>query len=108
MDIDRITQLRNERLTIDAKIAELTERKTQINDELVDTLGDGTWTCDDTRIIISRRKMLNVKKLATDYPATEYPTLYKLAIDNDRVKQEFAPAALEQYQTLSAPTVTFR
>ena len=96
------------RVELDAIIARATEEKQQLNQQLIEKLGDGTHETRHARVIVSRRGTIDAKKLATDYPAVQYPTLYKHVIDNDRVKAEFAPTALEPYKSFSAPSVTIK
>lgn len=97
------------------RLAELKAMEERIKDEkdtlharLIEKLGDGTHKHEHATVTISRRGTVDKKKLAVDYPAENFPTLYESVISTEAMKQQFAPAALETYKTYSAPSVTIR
>lgn len=96
------------RVELDAIIARATEEKQALNGSLIEALGDGTHETKHARVMISRRGVVDKTKLAADYPADQYPALYEAGISTDAMKKQFAPAALEQYKSYSAPTVTVK
>ena len=96
------------RVELDAIIARANEEKQTINLQLIEELGEGTHEHAHARIMISRRGTLDAKKLETAFPAEQYPQLYTQKLSTDDVKKQFAPAALEQYKSYSAPSVTIR
>ncbi|QZY52900.1 hypothetical protein [Leucobacter tenebrionis] len=84
------------------------EEKETLDARLVEALGEGTHKHEHATVTISRRGTVDKKRLAADYPAESFPTLYEPVISTDAMKQQFAPAALEPYKTYSAPSVTIR
>lgn len=99
-----------ERVAIDEKIARLQEQKDLVNAQLIEQLGDGTHNLAHAKVVISRRGTLDTGRIEAAYPAEQFPQLYatttKLALD--AVKKQFAPLALEEFKTYSAPSVTVK
>lgn len=98
------------RVELDEIIARANEEKQTLNTQLAEKLGDGTHETRHAKVVVSRRGTLDQKRLEADYPATEYPQLYATTtrLDTGSVKDAFAPSALEQYKTYSAPSVTIK
>lgn len=65
--------------------------------ELLDTVG--THNVDGIKVQVREYTRTDYKKLADQYPAEQYPALYKVetVLDQDAVKNQFAPAALEEF-----------
>lgn len=96
------------RVELDAIIARANEEKQLLNGHLIEKLGLGTHEHAHARITISRRGALDAAKLEAAFNPEQYPQLYVQKLSTDAVKKNFAPAALEQYKSYSAPSVTIK
>ena len=98
------------RVELDDLIARATEEKQTINLQIIEKLGDGTHETQHAKVVIARRGTLDAKQLEAAYPAEQFPQLYTTStrLDTAQVKKEFAPTALEQFKTYSAPSVTIK
>ncbi|RSX53965.1 hypothetical protein D2E25_0271 [Bifidobacterium goeldii] len=92
---------------IDNQIKELQEERESIKQQiLVSHPTPGTYEAGALTVTVKNgARRLDARKLEKAYPADKYPQLYKNALDTKMVRQQFAPAALEAYQTASSPTV---
>ena len=93
-----LEQLVARRVELKADAEYIAEQIEQIDAQLIDLLGTvGTHDVAGTKVQIREYSRTDLKKLAADYPADQYPALYATSLDSAAVKKQFAPAALEQY-----------
>lgn len=78
------------------QIATLEQQNAELEDHLLKTHEPGNYPAGDHTLTITKpSRRLNTRKLATDYPAMQYPQLYKQTIDTKRVREAFAETYLE-------------
>lgn len=78
----------------------------QIKQQILDTHEPGTYPADGVKVIVKAGvRRLDSAKLQRDYPPSENPGLYKVALDSKAVKQHFSPIDLDKYQTVGRSTV---
>ncbi|BAQ32071.1 hypothetical protein [Bifidobacterium scardovii] len=95
----RIVELQGE---IKTREDELESLKSQI----LDSHTPGTYQAGQLKVTVKNGPMrLDTAKLGKDYPATDYPQLYKSALDTRAVRGAFAPVALAGYQVAGKPQV---
>ncbi len=78
------------------QIASLEQQNAELEDHLLKTHEPGSYPAGDYTLTITKpSRRLNTRKLAADFPAMQYPQLYKQAIDSKKVKESFAVDYLE-------------
>lgn len=78
------------------QIASLEQQNAELEDYLLKTHEPGNYPAGDYTLTITKpSRRLNTRKLAADFPAVQYPQLYKQAIDSKKVKESFAVDYLE-------------
>ncbi|KAB1647496.1 hypothetical protein F8O06_02850 [Pseudoclavibacter sp. CFCC 14310] len=104
---EQLRALAIERLDLAAEIAERKERIEQIDEVLLQHITEPrTDLVAGFKVRIQQgARRIDAKKIEKAYPAAQYPGLYAAKLDTAAVKKQFAPAALEAFQTQSAPTV---
>lgn len=101
--------LADEASTLTAQAEQIKERLDTIKTILVNNAGTGTHTLGAHKVQIRVGvRRLNSSRLTAAYPADQYPQLYKQAIDTTAIKNQFAPAALEDFYDLGSPVVSFK
>lgn len=99
----------NEAVSLQAQAEQIKERLDEIKIQLINKKAPGTHTIGDHKVQIRAGvRRLSSTRLAKDFPAETFPQLYKNSFDTAAVKNEFAPAALEQYYDIGAPVVSFK
>lgn len=97
------------RATLKADAEYIADRIAQLDSQLLDILGGevGTHDVAGTKVQIREYSRLDTKWIETEYPAEQYPQLYKTttAVDNAAVKKQFAPGVLEEHQVRGAKSV---
>lgn len=105
----RTEQLVLEAVKLQAEAEAIKERLDTIKTILVTERGAGTHTIGAHKVQIRAGvRRLSSTRLTQAYPAEQYPTLYKTAIDTNAVKNQFAPAALEDFYDVGSPVVSFK
>lgn len=78
------------------QIAILEQQNAELEDHLLKTHEPGNYPAGDHTLTITKpSRRLNTRKLAADFPAVQYPQLYKQTIDSKKVKESFAVDYLE-------------
>lgn len=78
------------------QIASLEQQNAELEDHLLKTHEPGNYPAGDYTLTITKpSRRLNTRKLAADFPAMQYPQLYKQTIDTKRVREAFAETYLE-------------
>ncbi|NEG90583.1 hypothetical protein [Bifidobacterium aerophilum] len=92
---------------IDSQIKELMEERDDLKSQILMSHPDpGSYEAGALTVTVKTgAKRLDPRKLEQAYPADKYPQLYKATLDTKAVRSQFAPAALEAYQTTGNPTV---
>lgn len=102
-------QLVLEAVKLQAEAEAIKERLDTIKTILVNQRGAGTHTIGAHKVQIRAGvRRLNSSRLTAAYPADQYPQLYKSAIDTNAIKNQFAPAALEDFYDTGSPVVSFK
>lgn len=79
-------------------IAVLTDQKTQLEEQLADTLGHGSHDVGDVKVTVrAGTRRFDAKKFEAAIPPDARPDLYKAAPDLAAVKRHYSPAELEQW-----------
>lgn len=104
---EQLRALAIERLDLTAEIAERKERIEQIDEVLLQHISEPrTDLVAGFKVRVQQgARRLDTKKIEGAYPAEQFPQLYEARLSTAAVKKQFAPAALETFQTQSAPTV---
>ncbi|KAB1658983.1 hypothetical protein [Pseudoclavibacter sp. CFCC 11306] len=104
---EQLRALAIERLDLANEIAERKERIEQIDEVLLQHISEPrTDLLPGFKVRIQQgAHRIDAKKLASAYPAGEFPQLYEAKLSTALVKAQFAPAALEAFQTQSAPAI---
>lgn len=98
-------------IRIDARIAELVEKRQHNLDVLLQAHKDGQIQAGKQQLgqaLVTVRKgarRLDMKKIETLYPENQWPTLYTSKLDTKAVRGAFAPNQLEEFETEGEPTV---
>jgi hypothetical protein len=83
-----------------------------IDGQLIELLGGevGTYEVGDAKVQIKEYSRLDTKWIETEYPAAQYPQLYKTstAVDAAAVKKQFAPTVLDEHQVRGAKSVVVK
>lgn len=104
-----LVALAEEAVTLNAQAEQIKERLDEIKAILVNEAGAGTHTLGVHKVQIRAGvRRLNTSRLTATYPADQFPQLYKNAIDTAAVKNQFAPAALEDFYELGSAVVSFK
>lgn len=102
-------RLLDRRATLQADIEYMKGEVEAIDSQLIELLGGevGTHDVDGTKVQIREYSRLDTAWIETEYPAEQYPQLYKTttAVDNAAVKKQFAPGVLEEHQVRGAKSV---
>ncbi len=97
------------RATLKADVEFITGEIADIDSQLLELFDGkvGTHDVDGTKVEIREYSRTDVKWIETEYPADQYPQLYKTtrAVDNDAVKKQFAPAVLDEHKIRGAKSV---
>lgn len=97
------------RATLKADLEYMKGEVEAIDSQLLELLGGevGTHDIAGTKVQIREYTRLDTKWIEEQYPASQYPQLYKVttAVDNDAVKKQFAPTVLEEHQVRGAKSV---
>lgn len=107
VDIHRLEQLVIERAKLTNDRDALIERITELDSILVGYLPTGTHTLADHTLVITVPRRLDPNLLTAAYPVTQFPELYKPALDTASVKAHFAPVDLEQFKVDGRAQVRF-
>lgn len=104
-----LVALADEAATLNAQAEQIKERLDEIKTILINEAGAGTHTLGAHKVQIRAGvRRLNSSRLTAAYPSDQFPQLYKHAIDTSAVKNQFAPAALEDFYDLGTPVVSFK
>ncbi len=87
-----------ERQSIDSQIKELTKRRDAIDAEILEVLADGKHVGNSLILEATTWSATDYEALAEAFPYESYPQLYSAKIDTAKVKDSFAPAALDSYK----------
>lgn len=83
-----------------------------IDGQLIELLGGevGTYEVGDAKVQIKEYSRLDTKWIETEYPAAQYPQLYKTStvVDAAAVKKQFAPGVLDEHQVRGAKSVVVK
>ncbi|MFB3980354.1 hypothetical protein [Microbacterium proteolyticum] len=83
-----------------------------IDAQLIELLGGrvGTHEIGDTKVEIREYSRLDTKWIETEYPADQYPQLYKTstAVDAAAVRKQFAPAVLDEHKVRGAKSLVVK
>lgn len=83
-----------------------------IDGQLIELLGGqvGSHDVDGTKVEIREYARTDYKALEAAYPAAAYPQLYATvtALDQDAVKKQFAPAALDGFKVRGKKSVVIK
>jgi hypothetical protein len=90
--------------TIAAAQAELDQYKAEAAAWPVDKYLAGT----DAQVVVTGWRKRDDERFQSDFPFSEYPHLYKFALDSQAVKNELAPIDLEPYMVAQTPRVSFK
>jgi hypothetical protein len=103
-------ELVDERASLKADAEYVAERIAEIDAQLIERLEVGTHDIGDAKVQVREYSRLDIAWLEAEYPAAQYPQLYKTttAVDQDAVKKEFAPAVLEQHKVRGAKSVVVK
>jgi hypothetical protein len=100
------------RATLKADLEYMQGEIEQIDSQLLELLGGqvGTHDIAGTKVQIREYTRLDTKWIETEYPATQYPQLYKTttAVDNAAVKKQFAPSVLDEHQVRGAKSIVIK
>ena len=92
--------------------AEIADRQTQIDDlksGIIEAYPAGSYPAGDLTIQVrAGARRLDARALEKQFPAADYPQLYRQSLDTKAVRAGFAPTALERYTTAGKPTVTIK
>lgn len=110
---DEIAQrLIERRATLRADAEYITGEIEAIDSQLLELLGGevGTHDVAGTKVEIREYSRTDLKWIETEYPAAQYPQLYKVttAVDGDAVKRQFAPAVLAEHKVTGKKSVVVR
>lgn len=104
-------ELVDERASLKADIEYITERIAQIDAQLIERLPVGVTEIGDTKVEVREYSRLDTKWIEQEYPAAQYPQLYKVAapaVDAAAVKKQFAPAVLDEHKVRGAKSIVIR
>ncbi|MGW9345556.1 hypothetical protein ACWGR3_28805 [Streptomyces albidoflavus] len=80
--------------------------------QLLDLVGGvvGTHELGGSKVTVKEYSRTNYAALEAKYPAADYPQLYetKSTLNQDVVKKQFAPAALEEFKVRGKKSVTVK
>jgi hypothetical protein len=83
-----------------------------LDGQLIELLGGqvGTHDVAGTKVEIREYSRTDYKALEAEYPAGEYPQLYATvtSLDQDAVKKQFAPAALDAFKVRGKKSVVIK
>lgn len=83
-----------------------------LDGQLIELLGGqvGTHEIAGTKVEIREYSRTDYKALEAKYPAAEYPQLYATvtSLDQDAVKKQFAPAALDAFKVRGKKSVVIK
>jgi hypothetical protein len=100
------------RATLKADLEYMQGEVEAIDSQLLELLGGevGTHDIAGTKVQIREYSRLDSKWVETEYPAAQYPQLYKTttAVDNAAVKKQFAPGVLEEHQVRGAKSIVIK
>lgn len=105
------SELVGERASLKADQEHIAERIAQIDAQLLDRLDTvGTHDVDGTKVEIREYSRLDTAWIESDYPASQYPQLYKTTtgVDLAAVKKQFAPAVLDEHKVRGAKSVVVK
>ena len=99
-----------ERTSLKADAEHIADRIAEIDAQLVDRLPVGTHDIDGTKVEVREYSRLDTKWIETEYPAGQYPQLYKTTtgVDLDAVKKQFAPAMLDEHKVRGKKSVVVK
>jgi hypothetical protein len=105
-------RLLKRRATIKADQEYLTGELEAIDGQLMELLGGevGTHEVAGTKVEIREYSRTDYGAIAKRYPVGEYPQLYRTepTLDQDVVKREFAPAALDEFKVRGKKSVVVK
>jgi hypothetical protein len=97
------------RATLKADIEFIQGELEAIDGQLIELLGGevGTHEVGKSKVEIREYSRLDTKWIEEQYPASQYPQLYKVttAVDAAAVKKQFAPAVLDEHKVRGAKSV---
>ncbi|KRD51937.1 hypothetical protein [Microbacterium sp. Root280D1] len=100
------------RATLKADLEYMQGEVEAIDSQLLDILGGevGTHDIAGTKVQVREYSRLDTKWIEAEYPAEQYPQLYKTttAVDNAAVKKQFAPGVLEEHQVRGAKSLVVK
>lgn len=100
------------RATLKADLEYMQGEVEQIDSQLLELLGGevGTHDIAGTKVQIREYTRLDTKWIETEYPAAQYPQLYKTttAVDAAAVKKQFAPTVLDEHQVHGAKSIVIK
>lgn len=102
-----VQDLVSRRVDIDEQIDRLSGEKQQINARLAE-LGLGKHDAGDWTVSVSVSKRLDTAAIEQRFPVTQYPHLYKAAVDTAAIRENFSPIELEKFEISSKPSVTVK
>lgn len=105
-------RLLDRRATLKADMEYMQGEIEQIDSQLIELLGGevGTHEIGNTKVEIREYSRLDTKWIESEYPADQYPQLYKTstAVDAAAVRKQFAPAVLDEHKVRGAKSVVVK
>jgi hypothetical protein len=105
-------RLLERRATIKADQEFMTGELEAIDGQLIELLGGeiGTHEIAGTKVEIREYSRTDYGAIEKQYSAAEYPQLYvtKTSLDQDAVKKQFAPAALDEFKVRGKKSVVVK
>lgn len=100
------------RATLKADLEYMQGEVEQIDSQLLELLGGqvGTHDIAGTKVQVREYTRLDLTWIETEYPAPQYPQLYKTttAVDAAAVKKQFAPTVLDEHQVRGAKSIVVK
>jgi hypothetical protein len=96
-----ITKLAAERKEVMAQIDELTKRKAEIDERLLQADTAQTYRGNGIELSFTAVHTLDAALITKKYPATKFPDFYKLTLDTPAFKKNFSANDLAKLQKVS-------
>lgn len=104
MDIETRTRLAASYASVQAKIAELTEVKDGLREQLLED-GIGSFPAGPLKVQVTENRRLDAKTFEASYTAAEYPHLYELKPKPAAIRATLDADAIDQLFPSSGPVV---
>lgn len=98
-----------ERTKIDEHLAQLGERKAEIDAQLRAALDVGTHDAGPYKVQVrAGARRLNTTRFEAAFPVTQNPQFYKPRLDTAAVREHIAPSQLADFYDVGKPVVTIK